>query len=102
MCTTDVHVNDDFILSESLNTPNLYINWGNMWYPVYQSRKNSICACSLVSRVFIYASNEPLCGTQIINIGKNSICACYCKQIKTSFSRMKWEYKNQMRIQNMY
>ena len=46
--------------------------------------KNSICACSIVSRVFIYASNKPLCGTLIINLGKNWICVCYCKQIKTS------------------
>ena len=46
--------------------------------------KTSICACSIVSRVFIYASNKPLCGTLIINLGKNWICVCYCKQIKTS------------------
>ena len=38
--------------------------------------KNSICACSIVSRVFIYASNKPLCGTLVINLGKNSICVC--------------------------
>ena len=55
--------------------------------------KNSICACSTVSRVFIYASNEPLCSTLIINLGKNSVWACYCKQIKTSFAKIKEEYK---------
>ena len=32
--------------------------------------KNLIFACSVVSRVFIYALNEPLCGTLIINLGK--------------------------------
>ena len=46
-------------------------------------------ACSIVSRVFIYASNKPLCGTLIINIGKNSICACYFRQIKTSFGKIR-------------
>ena len=52
--------------------------------------KNSILACLIVSRVFIYASNDvPLCSTPIIKLGKNSICACYCKQIKTSFARIK-------------
>ena len=50
--------------------------------------KNSICACSVVSRLFIYASNKPLCSTLIISLGKNSNCACYCKQIKTSFARI--------------
>ena len=32
--------------------------------------KNSICKCSIVSRVFIYASNKPLCGTLIIKLRK--------------------------------
>ena len=54
--------------------------------------KNSICACAIVSRVFIYASNE-LGGTMIIKLGKNSICGCCYKQIKTSFARIKWQYK---------
>ena len=44
---------------------------------------------ALVSRIFIYASNKPFSGTLIINLGKNSICACYCKQIKTSLGRIK-------------
>ena len=51
--------------------------------------KNLLCACLIVSRVFIYASCKPLCGTLIINLGKNSVCACCCKQIKTSFARIK-------------
>ena len=32
--------------------------------------KDSICACSIVSGVFIYASNKSLCGILIINLGK--------------------------------
>ena len=38
-----------FILSKSLNSPNLHISWANMWYPDYQN-KNSPCTESLVSR----------------------------------------------------
>ena len=44
--------------------------------------KNWICLCSIVSRIFIYASNEQLCSALIINLAKNSICACYGKQMK--------------------
>ena len=51
--------------------------------------KESICACSIVSGVFIYASNKLLYGTLIINLGKTSICTCYCKQITVSFARIK-------------
>ena len=43
MCTTNVHINYDFILSKSLNSPNLYFNWGNMWYSDYQNKKLSLC-----------------------------------------------------------
>ena len=67
-------INYVFILSKNLNRPNPYINWRNMWYPDYQN-KNSICACSIVSRVSICGSNKPLSGTLIMNSGKNSICA---------------------------
>ena len=55
-----------------------------MWYPDYQNKKNSTCACSILSRIFIYASNKPLCGTLIINSGKDCICVCCGKKIKTS------------------
>ena len=51
--------------------------------------KNLICTCSIVSRVFIYASNKLFCGALIIILWENSICACSCKQIKTSFARNK-------------
>ena len=88
VCTRNVDINYDFIFSKSLNSLNIYINWANMCYPDYQNKKLN-CAWSIVSRVFIYASNEPLCGTLIVNLGKNSICACYSKQIKTSFARIK-------------
>ena len=80
---------------------------------IVKTKKLSICACSIVSKVSIYASNVPtcgtliaiiietqfvyahhvVCGTLIINLGKNSSCAYYCKQIKTSFARIKEEYK---------
>ena len=90
---SSVYYKCSYKLSKSLNCPNLYINWAHMWFDLSSliiKIKNSICACSIDSRVFIYVSNKPLCGTLIINLGKNSICACYCKQIKTSFPRIKW------------
>ena len=59
-----------------------------MWYPDYQI-ETSVCVYSIASRVFIYASNEPLCGTMLTNLGKNSIFACYCKQLKNSLARIK-------------
>ena len=48
---------------------------------------------SIVSRVLFMHQmrNEPLCGTMIINLGKNLICACYWKQIKTPFAGIKLE-----------
>ena len=33
-----VHINYDFILPKSLNSPNLYINWANMLYTNYQNK----------------------------------------------------------------
>ena len=84
VCTTNVQINYDFILSKSLNSPNLYINWANMWYPDYQNKKLNLCMLNS-------SKGFHLCikWTTIINLGKNSICACYCKQIKTSFARIK-------------
>ena len=85
MCTTNVHINYDFILSKSLKAliyTSIELTCGTLIIKL----KNSICACSIASRVFMYASNEPLCGTLIINLGKNSVSACYCKQIKTPFA----------------
>ena len=41
-----------------------------------------------------FASNEPLCGILIINLGKNSVCACYCKQIKTQIKSNQESNKN--------
>ena len=82
---SSVYYKCSYKLSKSLNCPNLYINWAHMWFDLSSliiKIKNSICACSIDSRVFIYVSNKPLCGTLIINLGKNSICASYCKQMK--------------------
>ena len=85
VCTRNIHKNY-ISFSQSLNSPNLYINWANMRCPDCQNKK-------LNSRVFIYASNKPLCGTQhrtklnlrmLVQANKNIL------------------YKNQMRIQNMY
>ena len=69
VCSTNAHRNYDFLLLKSLNSPNLCINGANIWYPDYQNKK-FISAFSVVSRVFIYASNKSLCGTLMINLGK--------------------------------
>ena len=51
-----------------------------MWYPDYQNSK-------------------PLCGNLIINLGKNGICVCYCKQMKRSLQESK---KNAKYVLAMY
>ena len=89
--TTIVDINYDFILSKNLNNLNLYTNWSNMWYPNYQNKKLNLYMLSSF-KGFICASNKPL-RTLIINLRKNSICACHCNHIKTSFARIKKEYK---------
>ena len=52
----------------------------------------------IFSRVFIYPSNKPLCGTLIINLGKKSVCACYCKQIKHPLQESNKNTKNVLAI----
>ena len=71
MCGTNVHINYDFILSKSFISPNLYINELTVGTLIIKI-KSSICACSVVSRILINASNEPLCDTLIINLGKKT------------------------------
>ena len=60
--------------------------------------KNSICACSMVSRAFIYAGTKPLCSSLIINLRKKSICACCCKQIKAYVAITNKNKKNVLAI----
>ena len=96
VCTTNVHINYDFIFSKKIYT-SIELTCGTLIIKI----KISICACSIVSRVFIYASNKPFCSTLIINLGKNSICACHCNQMKTSFARNKYEYKIWIRYLSM-
>ena len=43
VCPTNIHIKYDLILLKSLNSPNLYINWANMWYPDYQNKKLNLC-----------------------------------------------------------
>ena len=93
VCTTNVHINYDFVLSKSLNSPNLYISWANIWYPDYQNRNLNLCMLNSFKGFHLCIKWATYCGTLIINLGKNSICACYCKQMKTSFARIKYRYK---------
>ena len=95
MCTTNVHINYDFILSKSLNNPNLYINWANMWYLDYQNKKLNLCL--LISfkgfdlcikwAIMWYLDNQlrkRLNLGMLLQANKDILC------------------KNQIRIQNMY
>ena len=90
------HVLDTFLISsvyykcsyklwfhplKEFSSPNLYINWANiMWYPINENKKldlrmlNSVKGFNLCIKYAVF-------GTLIINLGKNSICACYCKKI---------------------
>ena len=86
VCTSNFHINYDFILSKSLNSPNLYINWANMWHSEYQNKKFSLF---MQFQGFSFKHQISLMWYMIINLGKKSICTCYCKQIKTSFARIK-------------
>ena len=44
-----------------------------------------------VGNIDMWVTTKPLLGILIINLGKNSICAWYCKQIRISFARIKQE-----------
>ena len=73
---------------KSLDSPNLYINWANMCYPDYQKKKLNLCMINSFKSFY-------LCIKQTImwypdnQLMKKLICACYRKQIKTSFARTK-------------
>ena len=90
-----VHINYDFILSKSLNSPNLYINWAIMCYPDYQNKKlnlymlNSFKGFHLCIKwaIMWYPDNQlrkKLNLWMLLQVYKNILCI------------------NQIRIQNMY
>ena len=54
LCTTNVHINYVFILSNNLNSPNLYINWASMWYPDYHNRKLNLCMLNSFEGFHLY------------------------------------------------
>ena len=93
--TTNLYINFDFIFSKCLNSPNLYINWANMWYTDYQNKTPNLCMFNS-SRVFIYASKKPFCGTLRINLWKKLDLRMLQQANKNILC------KNQIRIQNMY
>ena len=93
--TTNLYINFDFIFSKCLNSPNLYINWTNMWYTDYQNKTPNLCMFNS-SRVFIYASKKPFCGTLRINLWKKLDLRMLQQANKNILC------KNQIRIQNMY
>ena len=56
MCTTNVPINYDFILSKSLNSPNLYISRANMWYTDYQNKNLNLCTnFSIYFKIILYS-----------------------------------------------
>ena len=71
---TNFHINYDFLLSKSLNSPNLCIKWATLWWSDCQNKKKSICVCWIVTRVCIYVPNEPSCGILIAKIKKLNLC----------------------------
>ena len=93
--TTNLYINFDFIFSKCLNSPNLYINWTNMWYTDYQNKTPNLCMFNS-SRVFIYASKKPFCGTLRINLWKKLDLRMLQQANKNILC------KNQIRIQNIY
>ena len=92
VCITNVHINYDFILSRSLISPNLYISWANMRYPDYQNKKLNFCMLNSF-KDFHLCIKWAIMWHRDNQLRKNSVCACYCKQIKTSFAWIKEEYK---------
>ena len=52
----------------------LCIKQATMWYFYCQNNKSSICACSVVPMVFIYASNELSSSILIIKIKNLNLC----------------------------
>ena len=92
LCTTNVHINYDFILPKSLNSPNLYISSANTWYPDYQNKK--LNWCMLISfkgfhlcikwAIMWYLDNQ---------LRKKLNLRMLLQAIKTSFARIKQEYK---------
>ena len=43
LCTANLYINYDFILSKSLNSPNPYINWADTRYPDYEKKNLNLC-----------------------------------------------------------
>ena len=82
-------LNFDLILPKSLNNLNLLyhvVPWLSKWKKLNLRMLSSFKG--------FYLSIKSLCGTLIINLGKNWTCVCYCKQIKTSLQEsIKSEYK---------
>ena len=95
MCTTNVHINYDITLSKSLNSPNLYINWADMWYPDYQNKKLNICM--LNSFKGFHLSIKWAIMRYLDNQLRKKLNLCMLLQ-----ANEKILCKNQIRIQKMY
>ena len=95
VCATNAHINYDFILSRTLNSPNLYINWADMWYPDYQNKKLNICM--LNSFKGFHLSIKWAIMRYLDNQLRKKLNLCMLLQ-----ANEKILCKNQIRIQKMY
>ena len=99
MCTTNVPINYDFILSKSLNSPNLYISRANMWYIDYQNKNLNLCTnFSIYFKIILYSIYQKwqkflkkefhILYNQILKICLTSIedCGWTMKELGLSFS----------------
>ena len=82
MCTTNVHINYDFILSRSLNNPNLLY----MWYADYQNKKLNMCMLNSF-RGFHLCIKYAIMWYPDNQLKKKLNLCMYCKQIKTSLHK---------------
>ena len=72
---------------KEFNSPNPYINRANMWYPDYQNKKLNLCILNSFKGFHLCIKWAITCYPD--NQHKKNSCACYWKQIKISFTRIK-------------
>ena len=92
---TNIYINYDLVLSKSLNSPNLFINWANMWYLDYQNKKLNLCMLNSFKGLHLCIKYT------IMWYPDNQLS----KKLNLSMPLQANEYilcKNQISIQNMY
>ena len=95
VCTTNVYINYGFILSKSLNSPNLYISLGSMWYPDYQNKKLNLCMLNSF-KGFYFCFERAIMWYSDNQLRKKLNLRMLLKANENTL------FKNQIRIQSMY